>query len=140
MGGSPWTIVILRKFNIDPAHSICNHVINISIMRFIALHCWNLMPCLNCTEQKEKLKTEYSPILLDPKECNNWWSERSECSHSQVIKIEICDRYMFGTCKSYWACAKKVITMVMTFDGQRSSCRSDVESGEDWPVSVLRKR
>ena len=42
----PWTIVILRKFNIDPAHSIFNHVINISIIRFIALRCWNLMPCL----------------------------------------------------------------------------------------------
>ena len=66
----------------------------------------------------------------------NW---RSECSHSQVIKIEICDRYMFGTCESYWACAKKVIAKAMTFDGQRSSCRS-VESGEDWSVSVLRKR
>ena len=46
----PWTIAILRKFNIDPAHSIFNHVINISIMRFIALRCWNLKPCLNCTE------------------------------------------------------------------------------------------
>ena len=52
---------------------------------------------------------------------------RSECSHSQVIKIESCDRYMFGTCESYWACTKKVIAMAMTFDGQRSSCRSDVE-------------
>ena len=55
---------------------------------------------------------------------HSWRSERSECSHSQVIKIEICDRYMFGTCKSY---VKKVIAMAMTFDGLRSSCRSDVE-------------
>ena len=37
------------------------------------------------------------------------------------------DIIMFGTCESYWACAKKVIAMAMTFDGQRSSCRSDVE-------------
>ena len=32
---------------------------------------------------------------------------------------------MFGTCESYWACAEKVIAMAMTFDGQRSSCRSE---------------
>ena len=67
----------------------------------------------------------------------NWRSKRSECSHSQVIKIEICDKYMFDTCESYWACAKKVIAMAMTFDGQRSSCRSDVEKTV---ASVLRKR
>ena len=34
---------------------------------------------------------------LHARQCN-WQSERS---HSQVIKIEICDRYMFGTCESY---------------------------------------
>ena len=28
---------------------------------------------------------------------NSWRSERSECSHSQVIKIEICDIYMYST-------------------------------------------
>ena len=27
--------------------------------------------------------------------CNYWRSERSECSHSQVIKIEICDIYIY---------------------------------------------
>ena len=37
----------------------------------------------------EKIVTEFS-ILAD-----NWRSERSERSHSQVIKMEICDIYIF---------------------------------------------
>ena len=73
----PWTIVILRKFNIDPAHSIFTHVINISIMRFIALRCWNLKPCLNCTESEKMLlealnamgSTKDTNIILDLKMC-----------------------------------------------------------------------
>ena len=55
-----------------------------------------------------------------------------ERSHSQVIKIEICDRWIYGTCNLYWACAAKVIAMVMTFDCQRSGSMS-VEL-EDWAV------
>ena len=38
----------------------------------------------------------------------NWRSKHACMSAaSQVIKIEICDRYMFGTCESYWACTKR---------------------------------
>ena len=28
-----------------------------------------------------------------------------ERSHSQVIKIEICNRRIYGTCNLYWVCA-----------------------------------
>ena len=59
-----------------------------------------------------------------------------ERSHSQVIKIEICD----GTCNLYWACAAKVIAMAMTFDSQRSSSKSKKECGTRRLGGVLRKR
>ena len=52
----------------------------------------------------------------------------NERSHSQVIKIKICDRYMFGTRIS---CVTKVIAKAMTFDVQRLSCNSKEECGED---------
>ena len=48
------------------------HVINICIMRFIALHCWNLMPCLNCTES---CKT-------------SWWLET--CQGFSLSKLVCC--------------------------------------------------
>ena len=46
------------------------------------------------------------------------------------------DEYTVCAIHTGHACATKVITMVMTFDGQRRSCKSKEECGaiEDWVV------
>ena len=41
--------------------------------------------------------TEQLHCEVQTDKCFYWWSERSERSHSQVIKIEICDIYKYST-------------------------------------------